>query len=251
MFTLIVDDIGIKVFSKDDLQHLINTIRNKWEVKVDRTGAKYNGVCLIWNYCDNTLITDVSNYVAEALARLNLLDIKPRCTPAPYTPPPYGRDQTPPDPLASLPVTPAEIKIIQRIHGIFLYYSRACNYLLKPALLDIAIQIHKPTRRTYINAIHLAGYAQKYPNTQILYNASDMVLRVQSDASHHRHPNSRSVAGGIHYMVTNNASNYTINGPIQTICKQTVESVCASATESEYAALQNNPVKKRLWKFFD
>ena len=42
----------------------------------------------------------------------------------------------------------------------------------------------------------------------------DMVLRVQSDASHRRHPDSRSVAGGIHYLVTNNASNDTINGPI-------------------------------------
>ena len=90
VFTLIVDDIGIKVFSEDDLQHLINTIRNKWEVKVNRTGAKYNGVRVIWNYCDNILITDVPNYVAEALARLNLPNIKPRCTPAPYTPPPYG-----------------------------------------------------------------------------------------------------------------------------------------------------------------
>ena len=82
----------------------------------------------------------------------------------------------------------------------------------------------------------LDGYALEYPNTQILYNASDMILRVQSDASHHRHPNSRSVVGGIHYLVTN-ASNDTINGPIQTICKQILESVCASATESEYAAL--------------
>ena len=90
VFTLIVDDIGIKAFSEDDLQHLINTIRNKWEVKVNRTGAKYNGVRVIWNYCDNILITDVPNYVAEALARLNLPNIKPRCTPAPYTPPPYG-----------------------------------------------------------------------------------------------------------------------------------------------------------------
>ena len=97
--------------------------------------------------------------------------------------------------------------------------------------------MHRSTKRTNANAIHLAGYALKYPNTQILYNASDMVLRVQSDASHHRHPNSRSVAGGIHYLVTNNASDDTINGPIQTICKQMLESVCASATESEYAAL--------------
>ena len=96
--------------------------------------------------------------------------------------------------------------------------------------------MHRPTKRTYAHAIQLARYALKYPNTQILYNASDMVLRTQSDASHHRHPNSRSVVGGIHYLVTN-ASNDTINGPIQTICKQILESVCASTTESEYAAL--------------
>ena len=83
MLTLIVDDISIKEFSENDLQHLINTIRNKWEVKVDRIGAKYNGVCLIWNYCDNTLISDIPNYVAESLVRLNLPDIKPHCTPSP------------------------------------------------------------------------------------------------------------------------------------------------------------------------
>ena len=97
--------------------------------------------------------------------------------------------------------------------------------------------MHRPTKRTYTNAIHLAGYAQKYPSTQILYNASDVVLRAQSDASHLRHPISRSVVGGIHYLVTNNASNDTINGPIQTICKQILESVCALTTKSEYAAL--------------
>ena len=136
MFTLIVDDIGIKVFNDDDLQHLISTIWNKWEVKVDRTGAKYNGVRLIWTYSDNTLTNDVPNYVAEALARLNLPDIRPRFAPAPYTPPPYGRDQTPPDPLDSVPVTPEEVKIIQRIHGIFLYHSfqGVISLLMSPVL---------------------------------------------------------------------------------------------------------------------
>ena len=64
-----------------------------------------------------------------------------------------------------------------------------------------------------------------------------MILRVQSDASHHRLPNSRSVAGGIHYLVNLESPHSEINGPIQTICKQISESVCASATESEYAAL--------------
>ena len=236
-FTLIVDDLGIKIFSENDLQHLIDTIKVKWDVKVDRTGAKYNGVRLTWDYKNNTLITDIPNYVAESLARLNLPDIKLRSTPAPYVPPPYGREETPPDPLDAIPATAAEAKIIQQIHGIYLYYGRAVDFLLKPALLNIALNLHKPTKRTYANAMHLVGYAKKYPNTQIMYKACDMILRVQSDASHHRLPNSRSVAGGIHYLVNLESPHSEINGPIQTICKQISESVCASATESEYAAL--------------
>ena len=131
VFTLIVDDIGIEVFSDDDLQHLITTIRNKWELKVDRTGAKYSDLCLIWDYSNNSLITDVPNHVAESLVRLNLPDIKPHITDIP---------------------------------------------------------IRDPSR-------------------------------------------------GIHYLVTTNASNQTINGPIQTTCRQLSESVCASTMESEYAAL--------------
>jgi len=109
--------------------------------------------------------------------------------------------------------------------------------MLKPALLDIATEMHSPTKRTFARAMHLAGFAEKYPNTQIMFEATDMILRVQSDASHHRLPNSRSVAGGIHYLVNIDSPIDAINGPVQTICKQIAVSVCASATESEYAAL--------------
>ena len=91
VFTLIADDIGIKVFNEEDLQHLITTIRSKWEVKLDRTGVKYNGVRLIWDYIRNIPITGIPNYVAESLARLKLPDIKPRFTPAPY---PRRTDET-------------------------------------------------------------------------------------------------------------------------------------------------------------
>ena len=235
-FTLIVDDLGIKIFSEADLQHLIDTIKTKWDVKVDRTGAKYNGIRLLWDYDKRTLITDIPNYVTEGLAKLQLPPHKLRATPAPYVAPTYGQEQTLPDPLAEIPATPEEAKLIERIHGVFLYYSRT-DFMLKPALLDIATEMHSPTKRTFARAMHLAGFAEKYPNTQIMFEATDMILRVQSDASHHRLPNSRSVAGGIHYLVNIDSPIDAINGPVQTICKQIAVSVCASATESEYAAL--------------
>ena len=239
-FTLIVDDLGIKIFSENDLQHLIDTIKTKWDVKVDRTGAKYNGIRLLWDYDKRTLITDIPNYVTEGLAKLQLPPHKMHATPAPFIAPIYGQEQTLPDPLADIPATPEEAKLIERIHGVFLYYARTVDFMLKPALLDIATEMHSPTKRTFARAMHLAGFAQKYPNTQIMFEATDMILRIQSDASHHRLPNSRSVAGGIHYLVNTDSPIDAINGPVQTICKQIAVSVCASATESEYAALFMN-----------
>ena len=89
-FTLIVDDLGIKIFSENDLQHLIDTIKTKWDVKVDRTGAKYNGIRLLWDYDNRTLITDIPNYVKEGLAKLQLPPNKMHATPAPYVAPIYG-----------------------------------------------------------------------------------------------------------------------------------------------------------------
>ena len=74
-FTLVVDDLGIKTYNNDDITHLLSNIREKWKVKVDITGAKYNGTRLTWNYDQNTLVKDIPNYVEEALEKLGLRDI--------------------------------------------------------------------------------------------------------------------------------------------------------------------------------
>ena len=236
-FTLVVDDLGIKILNETDLQHLIATIQEKWEVKVDRSGTKYNGLRLTWNYKEHTLMTDIPNYVTEQLTKLGLTNIKERHTPAAYQPPPYGKEQWTPDPLASIPATPEEKKIIEQIQGIFLYYGRKADPIMRSALLDIQCEMANATKSTYAKAMHLAGFAKKYPNAQLMYKACDMILRIQSDASHHRLPNSRSVAGGIQYLTNIDTPHTDINGPIDIICKQIQDSVCASAMESEYAAL--------------
>ena len=91
-FTLVVDDLGIKILNETDLQHLIATIQEKWEVKVDRSGTKYNGLRLTWNYKEQTLMTDIPNYVTEQLTKLGLTNIKERHTPEAYQPPPYDKE---------------------------------------------------------------------------------------------------------------------------------------------------------------
>ena len=63
----------------------------------------------------------------------------------------------------------------------------------RAGLLDISLNLKNPSKRTYKNALHLIGYAKKYPNAQLLNEACDMILCIQSDASHHRLPGARSV----------------------------------------------------------
>jgi hypothetical protein len=39
-FTLVVDDFGVQYFSKEDANHLINSIEANYPVKIDWTGSK-------------------------------------------------------------------------------------------------------------------------------------------------------------------------------------------------------------------
>lgn len=240
-FTLVVDDFGIKYTNDDNLKQFLSILQqpiSKWKIKVDRTGGKYNGIRLNWNYNENTLIQDIPNYVTDNIARLNL-QIKNRRTPAKYIPPQYGKVEMAPEETET-PCTPEESKLIERVHGIFLYYSRKVDPIIKRALLDISLDLKSPTKTTLQAAYHLLGYMQRYPHAQTKYTACDMILRAQSDASHHGLPGSRSVAAGVHYLGEINEPNNYINGFIQVICKKIEESVCTSAAESEYAALYIN-----------
>ena len=107
---------------------------------------------------------------------------------------------------------------------------------LEPAVIDLSKQLAKPTQDTLSDAKRLLGYAAHNPNRGALYTASDMEHRIQTDASHHRDPGSKSMAGGVHYLSNADDPPTKVNGATQTICKAINTSVCASAAESEYAA---------------
>ena len=55
------------------------------------------------------------------------------------------------------------------------------------------------------------------PNTEIIYRASDMVLRVDSDAAYLVVPEARSCAGSYHYM--SNKKGSIFNGPVVMLAK--------------------------------
>jgi hypothetical protein len=67
LFSLVVDDFGIKFIGKDHAQHLIVALSSFYELTVDWDATKYCGITLEWDYVNRTVNLSMPNYVADAL----------------------------------------------------------------------------------------------------------------------------------------------------------------------------------------
>jgi hypothetical protein len=54
-FTLVVDDVGIKYWGKENTDHLLNALKENYEVTEDWAGKLYCGISLDWDYKNKTL----------------------------------------------------------------------------------------------------------------------------------------------------------------------------------------------------
>ena len=105
------------------------------------------------------------------------------------------------------------------------------------ALNEIARSASKGTEATLRATRYLLNYAATNPNTEIIYRASDMILRSYSDAAYLVAPNARSRAGGYHFL--SNTSGTSFNAPIFVLAK-VIKRVMSSAAEAETTALFQN-----------
>ena len=81
------------------------------------------------------------------------------------------------------------------------------------------------------------NYAASNPNAEIIFCASDMLYKIDSDAAYLMCPEARSRAGGYHYL--GNADDNLFNGPIHVLTK-VIQNVMSLAAESEVADLFMN-----------
>ena len=100
----------------------------------------------------------------------------------------------------SPPLSTKQIKYIQQATGKLLYYARAIDNTMLHALNEISIGSTRGTTATMKAMTHLLNYASSNPNAEIMYRASEMVLRTDSDAAYLVSPGARSRAGGYHYL---------------------------------------------------
>ena len=63
MFTLVVDDFGVKYTQQEDVEHLKSVIEQDYRVTLDWTGNQYIGITFDWGYKQQRVHLSISNYV--------------------------------------------------------------------------------------------------------------------------------------------------------------------------------------------
>ena len=69
MFSLIVDEFGVKYVGKRHADHLASVLRKYHDITIDWEGEKYTGIDLKWNYLKLTCCLSIEGYTREVIAK--------------------------------------------------------------------------------------------------------------------------------------------------------------------------------------
>ena len=242
-FCLCVDDFGVKYFNKSDADHLLHVLQQHYKISIDWEGKDYLGLHLDWNYPHGYVDVSMPKYIPKLLSRLNHPAPKrPQFAPHRWTQPAFGqRIQFAPPPDSTSKLDATDTKLVQSVTGSLLYYGRALDPTILPALNEIANSQAAPTAATMDKVKMLLDYMSTYPNAVLRFYKSGMILHIDSDAAYLVLPNARSRYAGHFFLSTPTSDNRPPlpNAPIHTECK-TIRSVVASAAEAETAGIFGN-----------
>ena len=186
-FTLIVDDFGVKYVDKRDADHLFDTLRQKYQVSTDWSNDQhYGGLRLEWDYDNRLCYISIPGYVERALLRFqHSRPLRHEAAPHDHPKRDYGaRIQLtdPQDDTAALDI--ADQKLVREVVGVFLFYARAVDSTMLPALGTISTQQSKPTKKTMESITKFLNYCASNLDTKVQFQASNMILHVKSNASY-------------------------------------------------------------------
>jgi hypothetical protein len=250
-FTLVVDDFAVKYTALLDAQHLLGTLEQLYVCSTDWTASRYCGLTLHWDYVARTCDVSMPGYIERALLRFkHEAPARPELSPHAWTKPVYGaKVQYATAPDTSEPLDAADTKRLQEVLGTFLFYARAIDSTMLPAIGTLASQQSNGTKAALIALTQLLNYAASNPDAVIRFHASDMSLHVSSDASYLTAPKARSRAAGYHYLSARPSDptkpprptdpEPPSNGAIHVPC-HIMREVLSSAAEAELGALFHN-----------
>jgi hypothetical protein len=203
MFALVVDDFAVQYIGREHAQHLLAALKQNYEaVTVDWDGKIFCGITLKWDYTNHTVDLSMPGYVKDALAEFqHEAPTRDEHQPHRHNAIQYGTKVQMTDPIDTTDLLTADGNLrLQRITGKFQYYCCAVDPTMNVALSSLASQQTKGTQQTAQDAVQFLNYCATHPDATIRYQKSDMILKIQSDASYLSEPKARSRSGGHFYM---------------------------------------------------
>jgi hypothetical protein len=147
--------------------------------------------------------------------------------------PVYGskQQQKATEAAGAAPLDSARIKCVQSVDGTFMHYGRAVDPCIIVALNEISTKQAKPTTNTRDKTDMLMDYLHTYPNAVICFHASNMILKICSDAAYLVLPKAKS-RDVVHFHLGWRNNPTRVNGAVAVLC-QTLKNVVGSATEAK------------------
>jgi hypothetical protein len=236
-FVLVVDDFSIKYVGRDNAQHLLDILQAHYKTTEDWDASLYCGITVKWDFLNRTAELSMPGYVQAALDEYqHQAPRRAQHAPHRHQPKQYGaKSQLVDPPDESPPLDPAGRQYIQKVVGKLLYYGRAVDSTLLVALSSLASQQATATENTRTAIKHLLDYCATHPNATLKYHASDMHLKIHSDAGYNNETQGRSRAGGHFYLGDADTKPHVNNGAILNPTS-IIRHVASSASEAETAA---------------
>ena len=92
LFDLVVDDFGIKSTSQAATNHLLQALRDKYQITIYPSGTKFLGFVLDWHYPSRKVYLSMPNYFKHVLHRLqHSLPTRLQHAPHLHNKPTYGQ----------------------------------------------------------------------------------------------------------------------------------------------------------------
>ncbi len=180
---------------------MLNALKKDYEVTEDWTGKKYLGLIIEWDYNNQIAHLWMPGYIKKALLRFkHKTPDKIQHSPHPHTIPNYGsKTQYTADEDDTPKFDKNDTNYIQQVAGMLLYYARAVNSTILPALSSIATEQAAPTAKTMAKVKQLFDYVSTQQEAIITCRASNIILSVHSNAGYCNKKKAQSRAGGHFY----------------------------------------------------
>ena len=212
MFSLVVDDFGVKCQGIQRAKHLKEALEKYYEVAVEWKGRQFCGITLDCNYNMRHVDLSVLVYVHRKRTKYQHSNPKnPQHSPYQEQPIQYGtKVQQFVKSDTSAPISDKQIKCVQDIVGTFVWHICVCDTTLAASISALASCQTKVTKDFMAVFHQLLDYLATHPDAAIWYHASDMILAFDTDASYLSKLCGKSRAAAYYYITNKDKNNSTM-----------------------------------------